>query len=218
MLERVRNRSPWVRRPGDPPLRVHVGSGAKRLDGWVNVDIRRLPGVDVVVDVTRGLPFADAEAIYAEHFLEHLRLDEAIDFLADAHRALTSGGWIRISTPNLDWVWDTHYATDLDREQKIQAALRTTRAFHGWGHRFLWNEEILTEALSACGFDSIRSCDYGASELAIFDRIERHRAVTDTEAHQHVVIVEAAKGKRDSARLRSLRNLVDHELIRYLPD
>ena len=206
-----------ARQRGGPPLRIHVGSGAKPLEGWVNVDIQRLPEVDVVVDVTEGLPFTGAEAIYAEHFLEHLRLDQAIDFLADAHRVLIPGGWIRISTPNLDWVWETHYATDLDREEKIQGALRASRAFHGWGHRFLWNEETLAEALSACGFDRIRSCSFGVSELEIFDGIERHRALRDTDSHQHVVILEAAKGERESGRLETLRDLVHRELIRYLP-
>jgi predicted SAM-dependent methyltransferase len=216
MLERVRRRRGRRGSTGHQPLRIHVGSGAERIEGWVNVDIQPFAGVDVVADVTEGFPFEGAEAIYAEHFLEHLRLDDAIEFLLNARRALRPNGWIRLSTPNLDWVWATHYAPGLPRDQKIEAALRTTRAFHGWGHRFLWNEELLAEALAACGFERIRSCRYGHSELAVFEGIERHRAHADTEGHQHVVIYEAAKGEADPRRLEDLRALVERELIRYL--
>ena len=42
------------------PLLLHVGCGPERLDGWVNVDIQQLPSVDVVADVTQGLPFDGA--------------------------------------------------------------------------------------------------------------------------------------------------------------
>src|SRR4051812_49493573 len=91
------------------PLRLHIGSGNVRLPGWTNVDAQRLPGVDVVADVTRGLDFAAAEAVFSEHFLEHLAIDDALRFLLEAHRVLMDGGWVRLTTPNLDWVWLTHY-------------------------------------------------------------------------------------------------------------
>src|SRR5436305_5607309 len=55
-----------------PAPKLHVGAGRARLDGWVNVDLQPLPGVDVVADVTQGLRFTGVEALFAEHFLEHL--------------------------------------------------------------------------------------------------------------------------------------------------
>ena len=69
-------------------VRLHVGCGNKRLEGWINVDVEALPEVDVVADVRSGLNFRDAEAVFAEHFLEHLRIDEAMSFLGQAHGCL----------------------------------------------------------------------------------------------------------------------------------
>ncbi|MCP4656835.1 MAG: hypothetical protein GY856_15605, partial [bacterium] len=46
-------------KPGPGPIRLHVGSGMERLEGWVNIDIQRLPEVDYALDVTRGFPFAN---------------------------------------------------------------------------------------------------------------------------------------------------------------
>ena len=89
--------------------RLHVGCGRERLDGWVNLDNQSLPGVDLVTDVTEGLDFADVEAVYAEHFLEHLTVDQALDFLLECHRVLRDGGLLRLTTPNLDWAWKSHY-------------------------------------------------------------------------------------------------------------
>src|SRR3954453_17999247 len=84
------------------PCRLHIGAGRAHLEGWVNMDIQALPGVDVVADATKGINFQNVEAIFAEHFIEHLRIDEAVGFLLECHRALSEGSWLRLSTPNLD--------------------------------------------------------------------------------------------------------------------
>ena len=198
------------------PTRLHIGAGRVRLEGWLNVDLQALPGVDVVADVTRGLEFRDVEAIFAEHFLEHLAIDAAIDFLLEAHRALAPGGWIRLSTPSLDWVWATHYKLDLDAAGKRNAALATNRAFHGWQHRFIWNRELLAEALAACGFAPVRWCRYGESGLAVFQGIEHHETYQDLPELPHVIIAEAAKGAPQPVRLAELRGLVRREFLDHL--
>jgi hypothetical protein len=54
------------------PLRVNIGAGHVPMDGYVNVDMRELPGIDVVATVDE-LPF-EAETldeIYSSHTLEH---------------------------------------------------------------------------------------------------------------------------------------------------
>ncbi|HTQ79268.1 MAG TPA: hypothetical protein VMM92_04675 [Thermoanaerobaculia bacterium] len=185
-----------------------MGAGNARLPGWINIDMQAIPGVDVIADVTQGLDYSDVEAIYAEHFLEHLPLDAAIQFLLEAHRVLAPGAWIRLSTPNLDWVWSTHYRLDPDPLLKQRAALAINRAFHGWEHRFLWNREILAEALQACGFGEPRWCRWGESELALFQGIERHETYYDEEILPHVLIAEAQKSAPQPERLARLRDLL----------
>ena len=198
--------------------RLHIGSGRVRLDGWLNVDVQPLPGVDVVADVTGGLEFSDVEAIFAEHFLEHLAIDDAVKFLLESHRVLGADGWLRLSTPNLDWVWATHYKLDADPDAKRQAALALNRAFRGWRHQFLWNREMLGDALLACGFDDIRWCRYGESTQPLFQGIEHHETYEDAPELPHVIIAEARKGEPRPARLEQFRELIQQGLLMHMTD
>src|ERR1700737_1488969 len=61
-----------------PMTRLHIGCGQEAIPGWINIDNRELPGVDRVLDVRQGLPFQNVSAIYAEHFLEHLALEDGL--------------------------------------------------------------------------------------------------------------------------------------------
>jgi hypothetical protein len=203
-----------------PSLRLHIGSGNVRLPGWTNVDVQPLPGVDVIADVTRGLGFAEgeAEAVFSEHFLEHLALDDALAFLLEAHRVLAAGAWLRLSTPNLDWVWLTHYRLEGEPAAKSAAALSINRAFRGWRHQFLWNREILAEALAACGFEALRWPRRGESELSLFRGLEVHDTYGDTDELPHILIAEARKGDPRPDRLRELRGVVQRELLDHLKD
>lgn len=199
-------------------LRLHIGSGNVRLPGWTNVDAQRLPGVDVVADVTRGLDFAGAEAVFSEHFLEHLAIDDALRFLLEAHRVLADGGWVRLTTPNLDWVWLTHYRLEGKAEERREAALAINRAFRGWRHQFLWNREMLAEALAACGFEEVRWCRRGESDLPFFRDLERHDTYGDSEEMPHILIVEARKGEPRPDCLRELRAAVQAEFLDHMKD
>jgi len=174
--------------------RFHVGSGQKPLSGWINVDIQRLPGVDLVLDVRDGLPFRNAEAIFAEHFLEHLTLQEAFGFLRECRRALAPEGVLRVSTPNLDWVYLTHYRVDSSTadSEAIRNCFDLNRAFHGYGHQFLFNRKTLASVLKSVGFARIAFHEYGKSDLPFLANLERHEKSDDIPELPHVLIAEAA--------------------------
>ena len=135
------------------PTRLHIGCGQQSIAGWINIDNQGLPGVDQVLDVRKGLPFADVASIYAEHFLEHLGLEDGLAFLAECRRVLRPDGILRLSTPNLDWVVLTHYrGPEAADDEAREDAFRLNRAFHGWGHQFLYNRAMLVSAVKAAGF------------------------------------------------------------------
>ena len=176
-----------------PEMRLHIGSGPLAIAGWTNVDVAAYPGVDVVLDVREPWPFADVDAIFAEHFLEHLTLAEGLRFLRECRRVLGDGGVLRLSTPNLDWVWLTHYKppAELSIEEQLTGCLEINRAFHGWGHQFLYNFRTLELALRAAGFAIVEQRNYGESEHEELRGLERHERHRDLDGAPSVVVVEA---------------------------
>jgi predicted SAM-dependent methyltransferase len=74
----------------EPSIKLHLGCGRKIIAGWVNLDSKAGPGVDVVTDLDAcgesPLPFDDdsVEAILAEHLLGHLR--HPLPFMQELHR------------------------------------------------------------------------------------------------------------------------------------
>src|SRR5260221_1243385 len=173
--------------------RLHIGSGPNILKSWINVDLQPFPGLDRVLDVRKGLPFKDVELLYAEHFLEHLTFDEGIAFLLECRRALTPDGLLRLSTPNLDWVIQTHCrdGPDVAPEEGIAFSFMLNRAFHGWGHQFLYNEQILTAVVQATGYADVRYFPYGESNLEALKGVEQHETYEDRPDLPHVLIAQA---------------------------
>jgi predicted SAM-dependent methyltransferase len=179
--------------------RLHIGAGASPIAGWTNVDIVSYPGVDAVLDVRQGLPFTNVELIFAEHFLEHLPLRDGLRFLSECRRVLRDDGVLRLSTPNLEWVWLTHYRKpdELTEDEQLIGCLEINRAFHGWGHRFLYNPKTLRSALVASGFAEVIACGYRESSVAGLRDLERHELHEGVPGAPSVLIVEATGRSSD---------------------
>ena len=106
---------------------------------------------------------------------------------------LRPDGILRLSTPNLDWVILTHYrGQSTSDEHAREDAFRLNRAFHGWGHQFLYNRATLTSTLRAAGFSRTVLCRYGESAVPELSGLERHQAWQDTPDLPHVLIAEAS--------------------------
>lgn len=93
------------------------------------------------------LPFADGEVgfIYAEHFFEHLFLDEVIALLRETHRVLAPGGVVRIASPDAD------LRTDQPPEPAGFPYVKMPFT-HPEKHKMRWSVYSLGEALRLVGF------------------------------------------------------------------
>ena len=78
--------------------------------------------------------------------------------------------------------------------------MQLNRAFHGWGHQFLYNRQMLTAALRSAGFASIVFCRYGESGVPELNGLERHETWQDSPEMPHVLIAEAS-GRAEPAPL-----------------
>jgi SAM-dependent methyltransferase len=92
---------------------VDLGCGSRKMAGTVGMDIVAVPGVDVVADMGRGLPFKDSslDGVYAYHVLEHL--DDFLAAMGEVWRVLKHGGRAYIKAPHasstfMTWKDPTH--------------------------------------------------------------------------------------------------------------
>jgi len=197
---------------------VQVGCGPSNLlADWWNVDIRRFPGIDEVADATAPWPWRGLDFVYGEHSLEHLPPDAALRFATAAAAALRPGGVLRLSTPSLEHVWVTHFRPAAGRpaQDVIRETYQANRAFHGWGHRFLYSREMIERLLTGAGFADLSFHAYGESDHPLLRGIERHPGWDHVEGWPTVWIVEAV-ATGIPAETAALAAEIDTEFARYV--
>ena len=185
-------REPLIRRQLDElrargllvDLKLHIGSGARKLPGWVNIDV--FPA-ELSINVNRPLPFADASArlVFASHVLEHLYYPgEALRFLGECRRVLASGGRIRLIVPDIE----KYVRAYVDGDERFFAERRKTwrrlpegrtlpeefLAYAGAGpdpaafletHKYAYDFPTLAKALRQAGFDRVERSSFEGSTL-----------------------------------------------------
>jgi predicted SAM-dependent methyltransferase len=161
----------------DEKVKINLGSGHWKLDGWVNVDIDFESRPDVLANLATGLPFSSgvARLMHTEDFIDQLELDKAAEFLKECHRILAPGGVIRVLTPDvqqlahlylhdharLKELWTRYVGVPLELGTGAEI-LNLGMRFAG--HTFLYDEETFKALAGKCGFEA-RRVAYQQSEI-----------------------------------------------------
>jgi SAM-dependent methyltransferase len=85
-----------------PLLKLDLGAGKNKKEGFTGVDAISFPGIDVVADLREKWPWADSSVAEAHcsHFLEHLERLERIHFVNELYRVLVPGGTCSVIVPH----------------------------------------------------------------------------------------------------------------------
>ena len=82
-------------------IKLDLGCGRRKRKGYIGVDI--MEGSDIVANLTKdNLPFADStvDAVYSDHFLEHLAIEDITKLMEDIHRVCRNGAIVEIRVPH----------------------------------------------------------------------------------------------------------------------
>jgi predicted SAM-dependent methyltransferase len=152
------------------PLLLHLGSGAQRKPGWVNVDLFGDP-VDLVWKLTRRLPFRDAsvDGIFHEHVLEHLPLDAGVEFTRECARVLRPGATLRVGVPDIakliaEYVNGTDDLLAQWKPNRPTALLAVQEVFYWDRHCTMYDFETLVLLMQSAGLGSPIRTDWGSSQ------------------------------------------------------
>lgn len=91
-------------------LKLDLGCGTQKKEGFIGVDKVKFPGVDVVHDIGRHTwPWNDesVDEVYCSHTVEHLKWEERVFFFNELHRVLKKGAKATIILPH--WCSSRYY-------------------------------------------------------------------------------------------------------------
>ena len=195
--------------------RLQVGSGPSNIEGWLNSDIE--PNIfrgQIYINMSRKLPVESnsLDYIFSEHSLEHIPFNDGVRFLSEAYRVLKNKGVIRISTPDLFFLFrllqdksrlspaQNDYIKWASEEFIKGKYKRTSRVvnnfFRAWGHKYIWDFETIREVLEDVGFTGICLCSPGSSVHIDLQKMESHFKTNNPTDDFYLVetfIVEATK-------------------------
>lgn len=140
----------------DGGLRLNLGCGHLPMDDYVNVDMRELPGVDVVAPIDQ-LPFDDASVteIHSAHVLEHFPQEDLQRRLLPYWRdKLEPGGVFRATVPDGVSMLDGHARGEIPFED-LRSVLYGGQEYEGDFHFTMFGAETLTALLADAGFTDI---------------------------------------------------------------
>lgn len=99
----IRKDIPIAAEPVKDGINLDIGCGEAPIAGFIHLDMRALPGVDMILDLTRPLPYMpdSVDVIYSSHFLEHISLVDIPQVLANWRTILKPKGIVEIHVPDL---------------------------------------------------------------------------------------------------------------------
>lgn len=112
-------------------------------------------------DLRHGIPFKNenVDVIYSSHFIEHIKKEDAQNFLKGCYRALKGGGLMRLVVPDLDFAFEMYKNGQIN--EMLERFFYTSPdlcdfAAHKYGYNFLTLENILEEI----GFIDVKKVAY----------------------------------------------------------
>ena len=138
-------------------LRLNIGAGHIAVEGYVNVDIRELPGIDLVASVEM-LPFEPASIteIFSSHVLEHfVELELRRKLLPYWYTLLKGGGTFRAIVPDLAAMTEAYSKGETDFET-LRSVLYGGQEYEADFHFTGFTPDSLGALLVECGFQDVR--------------------------------------------------------------
>jgi len=158
------------------PVKLNLGCGPKRKEGWVNIDLFE-SAADLQLDLRLDWPFPDGSVsyIYSEHVFEHFEIHfEVPHFLQEALRVLEPGGIFDVVVPDSEvalraygnpgatfWTMASQLGWHPGCETQLE---RINYHFRQDGqHKYAWDAETLARALRTAGFTAVARRDFDAT-------------------------------------------------------
>jgi tetrahydromethanopterin S-methyltransferase subunit G len=137
-------------------LRINVGCGHVVLEDYVNVDMRDLPGVDVVAEV-HNLPFdkGSLAEVHSAHVLEHFTVEDLRRrVLPNLAALLRSGGLFSAVVPDAETML-AEYSAGRYSFEELRLVTFGEQEYEGDFHFTMFSCQELADLLREAGLDAV---------------------------------------------------------------
>jgi len=149
-------------------MKLHLGSGAKILPGFVNVDARPFNGA-IIDDVESLFSFESnsIDLIYACHVLEHIHRHKRSSALVRWCEILKPHAVLRVAVP--DFAEVVHMYQEGVPLDDLMGFLYGGQDYDLNFHYYCWDFQSLEKDLKRAGFSSVARYDWRETEHADVD-------------------------------------------------
>lgn len=139
-------------------MKINIGSGVDGLEGYENVDSK-------FGDKAYPLDFPNdcADEIRASHVLEHFPYSKVLHVLMDWTRVLAPGGTLKIAVPDLHQIATRYLAGE---QFNVLGYIFGGQTDADDYHYCAFDEQVLTQALEACGLTDIQHWESDAGDCS----------------------------------------------------
>ena len=150
-------------------IKLHLGCGEKHIDGYINIDIRHMSGVDKVDNIRFLRSFKDnsVDVIYACSVLEHFSRWDYMSVLKRWYDLLKIGGIIRIGVPDFESIV-SYYNKNKDLLVLI-GLLYGGQDYNENFHHMCWDFKNLKLDLEKIGFKNVNRYNWKDTEHFLVD-------------------------------------------------
>jgi predicted SAM-dependent methyltransferase len=162
-----------LQRKSSTDLKINIGHGPFKHQGWINVDCSISFKSDVVAcDLRRKWPLRSnsAKYIFSEHVFEHFGYpDEIGHVLGECHRILKPGGVLRVIVPDAERYLrayanaDESFVKEVGGSTASKLSLVNVMMRENGFHKYAYDYEELERVLRASGFRNVSRSSLGGS-------------------------------------------------------
>ena len=173
----------------DEEVKLHVGCGTNKLEGWINIDSVEALKPDLVLDITQPLPYHDlsVDEVLAEDLLEHF--DKYIRFVVFYQwaRVLKVGGRITVQVPNFKKILFRYFKFGFDNFVDFIFGENMWRSEvyigHFGNHKWGYSDENLRNFVKLFGIEPI-SLEKINLNLRLVGEKKRHVSMAELDQIQ----------------------------------